>query len=117
MTILVNGLPLVHAELKRRGVAIRKPSTDQTLPADSFWAASGLFSTCRYSSSPTAHSTKYYSNTTRASHVRENAESERRKKQKDRQQLRFTSFWADGNNRAIAELADFTKRSWRNTPC
>jgi type I restriction enzyme R subunit len=54
-------------------------------------------------------STKYYSNTTRASHVRENAESERRKSKKTSNSFEFTSFWADGNNRAIPELADFTR--------
>jgi hypothetical protein len=43
-----------------------------------------------------------------ASHVRENAESERRKSKKTSNSFEFTSFWADGNNRAIPELADFT---------
>ena len=110
VTILVNGLPLVHAELKRRGVAIREAFNQiKRYQRDSFWAASGLFEYVQIFIISNGTSTKYYSNTTRASHVRENAESERRKSKKTSNSFEFTSFWADGNNRAIAELADFTK--------
>ncbi|HOT60518.1 MAG TPA: type I restriction endonuclease, partial [Spirochaetales bacterium] len=43
VTILVNGLPLVHVELKRRGVAIREAFNQiKRYQRDSFWAASGL---------------------------------------------------------------------------
>ena len=44
VTILVNGLPLVHVELKRRGVAIREAFNQiKRYQRDSFWAASGLY--------------------------------------------------------------------------
>ena len=44
VTILVNGLPLVHMELKRRGVAIREAFNQiSRYQRDSFWASSGLF--------------------------------------------------------------------------
>lgn len=44
VTILVNGLPLVHVELKRRGVAIREAFNQiNRYQRDSFWAGSGLF--------------------------------------------------------------------------
>lgn len=44
VTILVNGLPLVHIELKRRGVAIREAFNQiKRYQRDSFWAASGLY--------------------------------------------------------------------------
>ena len=110
VTILVNGLPLVHAELKRRGVAIREAFNQiKRYQRDSFWAASGLFEYVQIFIISNGTSTKYYSNTTRASHVRENAESERRKSKKTSNSFEFTSFWADGNNRAIPELADFTR--------
>jgi len=110
VTILVNGLPLVHAELKRRGVAIREAFNQiKRYQRDSFWAASGLFEYVQIFIISNGTSTRYYSNTTRASHVRENAESERRKSKKTSNSFEFTSYWADGNNRAIAELADFTK--------
>lgn len=110
VTMLVNGLPLVHAELKRRGVAIREAFNQiKRYQRDSFWAASGLFEYVQIFIISNGTSTKYYSNTTRASHVRENAESERRKSKKTSNSFEFTSFWADGNNRAIPELADFTR--------
>jgi len=44
VTILVNGLPLVHVELKRRGVDIREAFNQiNRYQRDSFWASSGLF--------------------------------------------------------------------------
>ena len=44
VTILVNGLPLIHVELKRRGVAIREAFNQiKRYQRDSFWASSGLF--------------------------------------------------------------------------
>ena len=44
VTVLVNGLPLVHIELKRRGVAIREAFNQiNRYQRDSFWAGSGLF--------------------------------------------------------------------------
>ena len=44
VTILVNGLPLVHVELKRRGVAIREAFNQiERYQRDSFWAGSGLY--------------------------------------------------------------------------
>lgn len=44
VTVLVNGLPLIHVELKRRGVAIREAFNQiNRYQRDSFWADSGLF--------------------------------------------------------------------------
>ena len=44
VTILVNGLPMIHVELKRRGVAIREAFNQiERYQRDSFWAGSGLF--------------------------------------------------------------------------
>src|SRR5690554_6625920 len=44
VTVLVNGLPMVHIELKRRGVAIREAFNQiNRYQRDSFWAGSGLF--------------------------------------------------------------------------
>ena len=55
MTILVNGLPLVHVELKRRGVDIREAFNQiDRYQRDSFWAGSGSSSTSSCSSSATA---------------------------------------------------------------
>ena len=51
--------------------------------------------------------TKYYSNTTRDSHVAEQAGGRSRRKTSN--SFEFTSWWADAGNRAIADLTGFTK--------
>lgn len=110
VTILVNGLPLVHTELKRRGVAIREAFNQiKRYQRDSFWAASGLYEYVQIFIISNGAHTKYYSNTTRSSHIKESGENERRKSKKTSNSFEFTSYWADGNNKAIAELVDFTK--------
>ena len=44
VTVLVNGLPLVHVELKRRGIALQEAFNQiNRYQRDSFWADSGLF--------------------------------------------------------------------------
>lgn len=110
VTILVNGLPLVHAELKRRGVAIREAFNQiKRYQRDSFWAASGLYEYVQIFIISNGTHTKYYSNTTRNSHIKEMGETAKRKSKKTSNSFEFTSFWADGNNRVIADLVDFTK--------
>ena len=110
VTILVNGLPLVHIELKRRGVAIREAFNQiNRYQRDSFWAASGLYEYVQVFVISNGTHTKYYSNTTRNAHVREQNEGARRKSKKTSNSFEFTSFWADGNNKAIPDLVDFTK--------
>lgn len=110
VTILVNGLPLVHIELKRRGVAIREAFNQiKRYQRDSFWAASGLFEYVQIFIISNGTHTKYYSNTTRASHVKETAAGERKKSKKTSNSFEFTSYWADSNNTAIADLVDFTR--------
>ena len=110
VTILVNGLPLVHVELKRRGVAIREAFNQiNRYHRDSFWAASGLYEYVQIFVISNGTHTKYYSNTTRTSHVKEMEDDGRRKSKKTSNSFEFTSFWADGNNRTIPDLVDFTK--------
>lgn len=110
VTILVNGLPLIHVELKRRGVAIREAFNQiNRYQRDSFWATSGLFEYVQIFIISNGTHTKYYSNTTRFSHIRENEESGRSKSKKTSNSFEFTSYWADANNKAIPDLVDFTK--------
>lgn len=110
VTILVNGFPLVHTELKRRGIAIREAFNQiKRYQRDSFWAASGLFEYVQIFIISNGTHTKYYSNTVRTSHITENGEAERRKSKKTSNSFEFTSYWADGTNKAIADLVDFTK--------
>ena len=110
VTVLVNGLPLVHVELKRRGVAIREAFNQiNRYQRDSFWAASGLFEYVQIFVISNGTQTKYYSNTTRNAHIKEQSNSERRRSKKTSNSFEFTSFWADANNKIIPDLVDFTK--------
>lgn len=110
VTIIVNGLPLFHVELKRRGVAIREAFNQiNRYQRDSFWASSGLFEYVQIFIISNGTHTKYYSNTTRSALIKEqNARGHRRKK-KTSNSFEFTSFWADANNKIIPDLVDFTK--------
>ena len=109
VSILVNGLPLIHIELKRRGVAIREAFNQiNRYQRDSFWAGSGLFEYVQIFVISNGTNTKYYSNTTRARHIKEMSFN-RRKVKKSSNSFEFTSYWADSNNKAITDLVDFTK--------
>jgi type I restriction enzyme R subunit len=108
VTILVNGLPLVHVELKRRGVAIREAFNQiNRYQRDSFWSGSGLFEYVQIFVISNGTHTKYYSNTTRESHVAEQIGVRRRRQTSN--SFEFTSWWADARNRNIADLTGFTK--------
>ena len=109
VTILVNGLPLVHVELKRRGVALKEAFNQiNRYQRDSFWAGSGLYEYIQIFVISNGTSTKYYSNTTRESHIKEQT-STRNKSKKTSNSFEFTSFWADANNKVIPDLVDFTR--------
>jgi len=109
VTVLVNGLPLVHIELKRRGVAIREAFNQiNRYQRDSFWAGCGLFEYVQIFVISNGTSTKYYSNSTRFNAIKD-ANSGKSKKGKTSNSFEFTSFWADANNRVIPDLIDFTK--------
>ena len=110
VTILVNGLPLVHVELKRRSIAIREAFNQiNRYQRDSFWASSGLFEYVQIFVISNGTHTKYYSNTTRNAHIKEQSSSERQRSKKTSNSFEFTSFWADANNKIIPDLVDFTK--------
>ena len=110
VTVLVNGLPLIHIELKRRGVAIREAFNQiNRYQRDSFWASHGLFEYVQLFVISNGTHTKYYSNTTREAHIKELASSTRRRSKKTSNSFEFTSFWADSNNNIISDLVDFTK--------
>ncbi|MBR0462847.1 MAG: type I restriction endonuclease subunit R [Clostridia bacterium] len=109
VTILVNGLPLVHVELKRRGVAIREAFNQiDRYQRDSFWAGNGLFEYVQIFVISNGTNTKYYSNSTRWNAVRE-SQSGAVKKTKTSNSFEFTSYWADADNRVIPDLMDFTR--------
>ena len=109
VTVLVNGLPLVHIELKRRGVALKEAFNQiNRYQRDSFWAGSGLYEYVQIFVISNGTSTKYYSNTTRESHIKEQGQNKVKSK-KTSNSFEFTSYWADGNNKVISDLVDFTR--------
>ncbi len=109
VTILVNGLPLVHIELKRRGVAIRQAFNQiDRYQRDSFWAGSGLYEYVQIFVISNGTETKYYSNTTRDNSIK-SLRSKSAKQAKTSNSFEFTSYWADANNKIIPDLVDFTR--------
>ena len=110
VTVLVNGLPLVHVELKRRGVAIKEAFNQiERYQRDSFWAGNGLFEYVQIFVISNGTNTKYYSNSTRFNAIKDFNASNGSKKGKTSNSFEFTSFWADANNRIIPDLIDFTR--------
>lgn len=103
VTILVNGLPLVHIELKRRGVALRQAFNQiNRYLRDSFWSETGMFEYIQIFVISNGTNTKYYSNTTRELHVKNGSK-------KVANTFEFTSYWSDQNNKPILDLIDFAK--------
>lgn len=110
VTVLVNGLPLVHIELKRRGVQLKEAFNQiNRYQRDSFWAGCGLYEYVQIFVISNGTNTKYYSNTTRANHLKEQEVGGRNKSRKTSNSFEFSSFWADSNNKVINDLLDFTK--------
>lgn len=107
VTVLVNGLPLIHIELKRRGIPIKEAFNQiDRYERESFWAESGLFKYIQVFVISNGTNTKYYSNTTRWNHT-DGSSSARRGKTSNT--FEFTSWWADEQNNIIPDLTDFAK--------
>jgi type I restriction enzyme R subunit len=109
VTILVNGLPLVHVELKKRGVDLKEAFNQmERYSRESFWAGSGLFEYVQLFVISNGTHTKYYSNTTRFTHIKEATSGAPAKGKRSSNSFEFTSWWADAGNRPIPDLMDFT---------
>jgi len=110
ITVLVNGLPLVHLELKRRGVDLKEAFNQiNRYQRESFWVGSGLFEYIQIFVISNGTYTKYYSNTTRNQHIKESGKTQSKSKKKTSDSFEFTSWWADANNKPITDLMDFGK--------
>ena len=110
VSILVNGLPLVHIELKRRGVQLKEAFNQiNRYQRDSFWAGCGLYEYVQVFVISNGTNTKYYSNTTRANHLEELKKRGKGKSKNTSNSFEFSSFWTDSNNKPILDLIDFTK--------
>ena len=110
VTILVNGIPMVHVELKRRSKPIREAFNQiNRYGRESFWAGNGLFEFVQIFVISNGTNTKYYSNTTRERRVKEATKaSNTRSKSNTSNSFEFTSCWADAKNQNILDIEDFT---------
>jgi len=109
VTILVNGFPMVHVELKRRGVALREAFNQiNRYGRESFWSGSGLFEYVQLFVISNGTHTKYYSNTTRKKHLDDQKPGSIPSGKKGSHSFEFTNYWATIDNRSITDLVDFT---------
>lgn len=93
VTILVNGLPLVHIELKKRGVAIREAFNQiHRYSKESFNKENSLFKYIQIFVISNGTDTRYFANTTK----------------RDKNSYDFTMNWATTKNTLIKDLKDFT---------
>ena len=93
VTILVNGLPLVHVELKKRGVAIREAFNQiHRYSKESFNKENSLFKYIQIFVISNGTDTRYFANTTK----------------RDKNSYDFTMNWATAKNTLIKDLKDFT---------
>ena len=108
VTILVNGLPMVHVELKKRGVDIKEAFNQiNRYLRDSFWAGRAMFDFVQIFVISNGTETKYYSNTTRFAKEQESAGGPRKHKT-DGNTFEFTSYWTDQRNTLLTDIRDFT---------
>ena len=93
VTILMNGLPLVHIELKKRGVAIREAFNQiHRYSKESFNKENSLFKYIQIFIISNGTDTRYFANTTK----------------RDKNSYDFTMNWATAKNTLIKDLKDFT---------
>ena len=111
VTILFNGLPVVHVELKRRGVKLREAFNQiKRYNREGFWGGDALFEWAQIFVISNGTETKYYANTTRDCHIREMAYAKKTGgKKQTSNSFEFTSFWADARNRTITDIRDFVR--------
>ena len=94
VTILVNGLPLVHIELKKRGVNLHEAFNQiHRYSKESFNLDHSLYKFVQIFVISNGTYTRYFANTTA----------------KNKNNYEFTCEWADAKNKVIRDLVDFTK--------
>ena len=93
VTILINGLPLIHIELKKRGVGIRNAFNQiHRYSKESFNSENSLFKYIQIFVISNGTDTRYFANTTK----------------RNKNSYDFTMNWAKSNNETIRDLKDFT---------
>ncbi|EOU3277670.1 type I restriction endonuclease subunit R [Campylobacter upsaliensis] len=107
VSILVNGLPLVHIELKRRGVSLKEAFNQiNRYGRESFFSGNALFEFVQIFVISNGTQSKYYSNTTRDFHIKT---QQGIKTTKTSNSFEFTSYFSDEKNTIIDDLIDFAK--------
>lgn len=107
VSILVNGLPLVHIELKRRGVSLKEAFNQiNRYGRESFFSGNALFEFVQIFVISNGTQSKYYSNTTRDLHIKT---KQGIKTTKTSNSFEFTSYFSDEKNTIIDDLIDFAK--------
>lgn len=111
VTVLVNGLPIVHVELKRRGVAIKEAFNQiNRYSRDGFWGGDALFDWVQIFVISNGTHTKYYANTTRRGKVNEASKAAAAGSQSHTSEtFEFTSYWSDATNEPIKDIRDFAR--------
>ena len=110
VTILVNGLPMVHIELKRRGGTLREAFNQiDRYQRESFWAGRALFEYVQIFVISNGTQTKYYSNTTRTAREKETDKAKSAGRKIESNSFEFTSYWSDAENNVISDLEDFAQ--------
>lgn len=110
VTILINGFPMVHIELKRRGGYHLKEAFNQInrYALGSFRDGKRLFEYVQVFVISNGTETKYYSNTIRNQHYKKTFEKIKTHKDNTRNSFEFTNWWTDIRNNKFADLTDFT---------
>ena len=94
VTVLVNGLPLVHIELKKRGVNMHEAFNQiHRYSKESFNSGNSLYKYVQLFVISNGTYTRYFANTTA----------------QNKNHYEFTCEWADAKNKVIRDLEDFTK--------
>ncbi len=106
VTILVNGLPLIQIELKRRGIALKEAFNQINRYKNESYNFS-LFKYIQIFVISNGTSTKYYSNTVRYLHIKELSNQD--VKSKTSNSFSFTNYWSDSQNKLIEDLISFTQ--------
>lgn len=99
VTVLINGLPMCHIELKRRGASVREAYRQiSRYEESSFWSGCGLFEYIQCFVISNGTETRYYGNSLRREVVSKRGAGFDR-----------TNTWADFKNRPILDIEDFSR--------
>ena len=108
VTILVNGLPLVHIELKKRGTLLKEALNQiDRYQSETMDSPKGLFNYVQIFVISNGSQTRYYGNTARSEHLKQ--QQNHQLNFQSNGSLAFTNQWSDQANEIIDDLEDFSQ--------